>query len=109
MKILKTSVPSDNGVIYSVDTIAHEGSLWLVPSWLEFTSHGWKKPRRMILLSALPRLVVQTCDGEDFIVLEAPISKAILNCSASPSNTEATIIYDYPDVRVPIDHKLNAI
>lgn len=109
MKILKASVPCDNGAVYSIDTIAHDGGLWLVPGWLEFTRQGWKKPRRMISLSALPHRVVKTECGQDYVILESSISKEVLDCAGAPSIAETTIILEEPDVRLPLNRKLNAL
>jgi hypothetical protein len=49
MKIYKTMMsisddPAGGGNIYKMDTIEHEGQMWLVPEWLEKEGEGWKKP-----------------------------------------------------------------
>ena len=42
------AVKSDDGKIYWIDTIEHEGGLWLVPKWLATTYPQTYKPARMI-------------------------------------------------------------
>ena len=43
-------VTYDTGEVKLIDTIEHEGSLWLVPKWLDTPYPGMQKPVRMICL-----------------------------------------------------------
>ena len=56
MEIFKTYLffsGHDEGHPYLIDTIRHEGSLWLVGSWLESNDTGEKIPERIVRLSGL--------------------------------------------------------
>ena len=49
-KATKTYVTSDDGYTYLIDTIEHEGYLWLVPAWLDAPYQQMRKPARIIRL-----------------------------------------------------------
>ena len=51
MEIFKVTASfDDNGNIYTMDGIEYEGSIWIVPKWLNYPSEGNKKPERIIRL-----------------------------------------------------------
>jgi hypothetical protein len=50
--IFKTMV-STGSSIFPVDTVEHEGKLWLVPQWLYPPSKEWREPARLICISNL--------------------------------------------------------
>jgi hypothetical protein len=50
--IFKTMV-SDGSSLFPVDTIEHEGRLWLVLRWLYPPSREWRAPERLICISNL--------------------------------------------------------
>lgn len=53
----KTLITISDGTVRQVDTIAHDGDLWLVPKWLDGPYPGYRRPWRMIRLSPLkPRI-----------------------------------------------------
>jgi hypothetical protein len=56
--VAKTAVKSDDGKIYWIDTIEHEGGLWLVPKWLATTYPQMYKPARMIQMDTLAHNLV---------------------------------------------------
>ena len=47
---IRTYVTYDNGQTVLIDTIEHEGDLWLVPEWLPTTFPKMRKPARIIRL-----------------------------------------------------------
>jgi hypothetical protein len=49
-EIMRTYVTYDTGEMKLIDTIEHEGSLWLVPYWLDTPYPKMRKPARMIRL-----------------------------------------------------------
>lgn len=48
-----TLVGSDDGAIYKIDTIEHEGVLWLVPEWVLVRDPEGQEPARAIRLTGL--------------------------------------------------------
>jgi hypothetical protein len=59
---------NDEGEIFKMDVIEHEGKHWLVPEWLESIATGQRTPARIILVDNLPH---QNCIGSgpsDFVV-----------------------------------------
>ena len=87
-------VPSDDGTIYKVDTVEHEGHFWIVPEWLEIREEKLIMPARIIQIDSLdhqkteiygcqfvvtysiPKSVLsgetQTAEGVDYVVEERP-------------------------------------
>lgn len=51
-KIFHTAIRSGDDV-YCIDTIEHQGGLWLVPEWLEIQGGQVRKPERIIRLDCL--------------------------------------------------------
>ena len=66
MKMLRTSLPREDGSQQLCDTIQHEGRLSLAPEWLEDPSKPYGKPARVPLR------------GEVAFVLEHPVPEAVL-------------------------------
>jgi hypothetical protein len=104
MKIMKTCAFFSGGMhgqLWLVDTIEHEGHLWLVPEWLEAPSEGWKTPRRIICLSLIrhqqtpkhPRFQYMTTD---------PIPIAVFDGHAQPEEAVGFVVVEAPNIRVPI-------
>jgi hypothetical protein len=50
--IFKTMI-SDGSSVFPVDTIEHEGRLWIVLKWLYPPSREWREPERIICISNL--------------------------------------------------------
>jgi len=114
MKIYKTAVlvytkyiegdkaPTVEGYTY-IDTIEHEGKLWLVPSWTYNTNEGWKRPERIICLTQLPHKKVFPGDGvpADF-VLEYPIPITVLDDHNLIPLPDGAKVIDYPDIKESI-------
>jgi hypothetical protein len=96
MEMLKTMVSSGE-IASPMDTIEHEGKLWLVPEWKTSHDKGWRTPARIICLSdhhlqkldpmlglgadygligSVPNTVLQGLDprpeASGFVVIEAP-------------------------------------
>lgn len=88
MKIFKTVVTLIDldalGQRMVVDTIEHEGKLWLVPEWSSTLDGKSTKPTRIICLEGLP-LQANTGDRTQAeFDLQCPMTKAILNGQAPP-------------------------
>ena len=62
-EVTRTYVYFDDGLQYLIDTIEHQGELWLVPGWLASPYPGMQKPVRMI---RLPKDRLQDL-GHDFL------------------------------------------
>ncbi len=54
MRIFKTLVQMTDGDILAIDTIEHEGKLWLVPEWRVGPAAGFERPAKLIGLDGLP-------------------------------------------------------
>lgn len=94
-----TLVGSDDGVIYKVDTIEHEGALWLVPRWVEVIKPEGQEPARAIRLTGLEFEASPNPDADYF--LKKPIPKAILHGTALPRPEDGLVVVDrVPDSRL---------
>jgi hypothetical protein len=81
-EVMRTYVTCDDGKMLLIDTIEHEGDLWLVPEWLATTFPKMHKPARII---RLPKEGLQDL-GHDFLgsgiharKLDGPIPKAVVD------------------------------
>src|SRR5260370_41892779 len=83
---IKTYVTSDDGNTYLIDTIEHEGSLWLVPKWLPTPYPQMQKPARIIqmLKHKLQNLGVESQTHLHLYRLDGPVSKAALDGATAP-------------------------
>jgi hypothetical protein len=79
-KVFKTYLffsDHDQGHPYLIDTIEHEGALWLVGSWIESHATGKRTPGRLVRLTGLP---YQEVEGEAYrFLLNNSIPKAVLD------------------------------
>jgi hypothetical protein len=102
MKVFKTMVCLEGEAsIYQMDTIEHEGKMWLGPSWLEASSEGWKMPERIICQNDLPHQKAPSTIQADFI-LNNPIPKFVLFDEIWEQSKYASLVIMRPDIRIPI-------
>lgn len=94
-----TLVGSDDGNIWKIDTIEHEGALWLVPRWVEVINPTGQEPARAIRLTGLDFEASPTPDADYF--LKTPIPKDILHGTGQPSAVDGFVVVDRaPDNRI---------
>jgi hypothetical protein len=94
-KIFKTAVPSDNGTIHTIDTIEHEGKLWLVPQWLDKPKEGLSRPARIIRIDSLPH---ETSSGVHQFVLANYMPKAVLDGEIPPELESQYEVVELPEI-----------
>ena len=103
MKIMKTLVTlidlDAQGQMLDVDTIEHEGKLWLVPEWIDTLDGKWTKPTRIICLAGLPVEKGTPQTGVDY-VLQFPMTKAILNGQAPTESSHAFVFVEDPPIEI---------
>ena len=80
-KATKTYVTSDDGYTYLIDTIEHEGYLWLVPAWLDAPYQQMRKPARLIRLDKhkLQNLGIEAQTHQHLYRLADQLPKAVLD------------------------------
>ena|SRR5437588_3682639 len=106
MNIFKTRVASagDNR-IFSVDTIEHQGGIWLVPQWTVSTTAGVRRPTRIIRIDLL-RYQKPGPKGYDYLLYDqVPIG--ILFGQPAPEETHGFVVIAQPDMSLPGRDKLN--
>jgi hypothetical protein len=98
----RTYVSSDDGNTYAIDTVEHEGGLWLVPAWLSTPYPHMQRPARLIRMDSLPHRHL----GEDFLgsglsmyALDGPIPKAVLFGSPKQSTPQFDVL-EAPDLLI---------
>ena len=97
-RIFKTFVGTDRGEILTVDTIEHQGALWLVPYWLEAPDEGWQAPQRIIRLDVLQH---QKSAGKNVdYILNGPIPTAVLDGNATPEQLKLFVVIESPAIRI---------
>lgn len=100
MQIFTTAVGSDDGKIYTVDTIDHEGAFWLVPHWTIPPGEGVRRPTRMIRLDRSAMLPAPPGYPQDW-VLQTPVPKAVLFGETPPEEAHGFEVVDRPDISLP--------
>jgi hypothetical protein len=95
--ILKTFV-AFGSAIHKVDTIEHEGKLWLVPHWLDSPSEGVTRPNRIIR----PVGAAFAPYGEGEFVLEKPVPKELLARETPKAPLPGYEVRELPDIRFPL-------
>jgi hypothetical protein len=98
---VKTYVACDDGQTYLVDTIEHEGDLWLVPKWLDPTYPSMRKPARII---RLPKGRLQDLganllnSGVHARKLDGLVPKALLDGDTSSQSDPPLDVVEAPDL-----------
>lgn len=99
-KLLKTMVTLEGDII-RVDTIEHEGKLWLVPGWIDSPSEGWSSPERIILLDELPHQRMAPGNPADW-VLNCPMPKAVFAGQIPKQSPYRFVVLERPDIKFHI-------
>lgn len=102
MKVFKTGIPSDGGMIHKCDTIEHEGKLWLVPEWLDVPAQGVRKPRRMIRMDLLAHQKMKNPAYKLDYILNDYMPIAVLEGTAPPEQASQYEIVELPEIKIPI-------
>jgi hypothetical protein len=89
-----------DGQIYQVDTIEHDGMLWLVPRWHECAAAGWRKPERIICVSTMAHQ-----KWGDKHVLNSPIPRDIFDGRAEPKPADGILVIEMPDISLPLPRR----
>lgn len=102
MTVFKTMISLEGEAkFYQMDTIEHEGKMWLVPCWLEASSEGWKTPERIICLDDLPHQKGSSDILADFI-LNDPLPIFVLSGQIPKDSNYSSIVIMRPGIRIPI-------
>lgn len=95
MKILKTLMPSDEG-LFLCDTIEYEGGLWLVPEWIDgIPSKGYSKPARIIQITYLPK---SGPFGKADFLLQNPLPKGVFEGNVPSELKSVYVVIENPDI-----------
>jgi hypothetical protein len=97
----KTYVKCDDGETYLIDTIRHEGLLWLVPKWTGTINPNMQKTVRLIPIDSLAR----TDLGHDFLgtghhvlKLDDPIPISVLDGTCPSQVAEHYGVVEKPEL-----------
>lgn len=97
---IKTYVWCDNGEMPLIDTIEHEGGLWLVPKWLETPYPNMHRPARIIRMDALVlhRHGDIYNNGVEIRKLDGPVPRAVLDGDFSLLSAPLLDAVEAPDI-----------
>jgi hypothetical protein len=100
--VIQTIVKSDDGQTYQIDTIEHEGGLWLVPMWLATPYPHMRKPVRIILTDKLAHKDLGRVPGTDLHLfsLDDLIPKAVLDGIVQSQSTEPFDVVEGPELMI---------
>jgi hypothetical protein len=109
MKIMKTLVGMEGEPhIVLVDTIEHEGKLWLVPKWLESPTEGVQRPERIVRIDTLQKDKIDRSRPNALPadhVLNAPMPRSVLQGPIQPGKDSAYEVIPQPDIEIPLPTK----
>jgi hypothetical protein len=101
MKIYRTMLGLDNGGgLFLMDTIEHEGALWLVPDWIVFHDEKVQKPRRIIRLDGLK--YQKTKFGKADYVLNDPLPSILIDPAHRNQQLPGYVVKEAPDIQAPV-------
>lgn len=93
---IKISMVATGRKIFRMETIEHDGTLWLVPDWYEMPSEGWMRPARMVSLKTVRHHVV---DADDFqVVVEEPLPDDLQSPNAALETAKKTTVINLPPI-----------
>ena len=102
MLVQRTMVGDTTGQSFQpIDTISHDGALWLVPLWIDFPDEGVKRPLRIIRLTGLP-FQVMPLGWKAAFLLNTPIPAELLRRPAPARIPQRFVVVEAPDISVPI-------
>ena len=103
MNILKAliAIAGGDGSLFKADVIKYQKRLWLVPTWTENPTEGYKTPERIVCLDFLKHQKAQNFGDADFVVND-PIPKAVLYGPGLPAPKSGYRVVIGPNVRFPI-------
>ena len=102
MEILKTLVLDDSvGQFRTYGTILYKEQLWFVPEWIVNQSQGWKKPKRMVLLTVLGPQKAPAESGADFFV-SRKLPTYVFGGEIPKQLKDVGAVLDHPDLKIPI-------
>jgi len=94
------TVKDGDGSLFAADLIRHEGKLWIVPTWLENPTEGYKVPERIICLDMIRH---QRWDAPPVSsVVNEQIPKAVMYGPGPLPPGNGYLVVLNPDIRVPI-------
>jgi hypothetical protein len=97
MKILHTLISIKDEGTSLCDTIEYEGTICLVPEWIDNPSEGYSKPVRIICMSSFAYM-----RGPGFYTLKNPIPKCVLD-GQIPIELKALFhVVESPEIKVDI-------
>jgi hypothetical protein len=104
LKVFKAMVFLDDssGSLFHLDAVEIEGTIWFVPDWIENIAEQWKAPVRIVSVAHLEH---QKMSGGPFaelvaIVVNEPLSKAILDGQMKPDRDSRYSVVESPDIRI---------
>jgi hypothetical protein len=96
--------------IYTIDSIEHQGRLWLVGGWLEDRAAGFRIPQRLVCplkMGFQPN--PQPGPGRVDYSISAPVSKAAYEGRVPPELAADYVVLEQPDVRFPLPPTLGSL
>jgi hypothetical protein len=84
-----------------VDTIEYKRGLWLVPSWIEHSTEGYRSPARIIRIDLLQHQPAPEGYRAN-LVLNAPIPKPVFDGAAHTLEGVEYEVAERPDIRYPL-------
>lgn len=92
-------VGSTDGML-EIDTIRHDGRVWLDPNWLDHGDEGCMTPERIVGLNSIRHREIEARNdyGADLLINEA-VPEATLSGEPSHEQVEQYEIQIRPDIR----------
>ncbi len=104
MKLFKVLVSFDNsGDVFISDGLEYEGSVWVIPKWLNYPTEGNRKPERIIRLQKNETQHTPNSSRQLYLAMSPlpAILQSALNQSEIP---EGYAVQFLPDLTFPIQN-----
>jgi hypothetical protein len=98
----------DDGSLCEADAIRHQGSLWLVPKWIDSPSEKTTRPERIIRLDNLPMQPGGSMGNPSApFVLNIAIPKSVLEGPIQSQTTGNFVVIGLPNIVFPMKSRLH--
>ena len=84
--------------VIKIDTIKHDGRMWLVPGWIEGPTAGFLMPKRIVCLDRLRHQAMPKNHSADFVVND-PVPKTVLDGQRPPKAESRYVVIERPDIQ----------
>jgi hypothetical protein len=96
------AIADGDGSLFAADVIRHGGKHWIVPTWIEAPSKGYKSPERVVCLDPLRHQKGRFGNPPVDFFVNDPLPNSVLYGPDPPARQGEYRVVLRPKVRFPI-------